>query len=59
MTQVLCADDEHEWTYKEDWEGDPEVIGGTHTLCWLECENCGAQKEASYEDRSSYDDYDY
>lgn len=40
---------EHEFEYREDWEGDPGVINGTNTLRWLEC-NCGATRPASYED---------
>jgi hypothetical protein len=48
----------HEFSYREDWEGDPGVIGGTRSLCWLECDCCGEQRSASHEDRPSYDDYD-
>lgn len=48
----------HDYAYREDWEGDPGVIGGTHTLRWLECTQCGAQLPASYEDAPCYDDYD-
>lgn len=49
----------HDWAYREDWIGDPGVINGTATICWLECEMCGAEKPARYEDRPSddYDDY--
>jgi hypothetical protein len=48
---------EHEYGYHEDWGGDPGVINGTFTICWLECDHCGAQRPASYEDRPCYDDY--
>lgn len=50
---------DHDFEYREDWEGDPGVINGTHTLCWLECMHCGAERSASYDDGPSYDDYDY
>lgn len=47
----------HDYSYREDWIGDAGVINGTMTIRWLECEHCGAKKEASYEDRPSYDDW--
>lgn len=50
---------EHDFEYREDWEGDPGVINGTHTICWLECMHCGTERPGSYEDAPSYDDYDY
>lgn len=50
---------EHDFEYREDWEGDPGVINGTHTLCWLECMHCGTERPADYDDRPSYEDYDY
>lgn len=50
---------DHDFEYREDWEGDPGVINGTHTLCWLECMHCGEERSASYDDRPSHDDYDY
>ena len=52
----LCADDDHEWEYKEDTIGDYEVVNGTYTERWLECSICGATKPATYEDMPDYDD---
>lgn len=49
---------EHEFEYREDWEGDPGVINGTHTLCWLECIHCGSERPASLDDAPCYDDWD-
>lgn len=53
--QTPCED--HDWEYKEDWYGDPGVINGTCTICWLECANCGEQKAATESDRPDYSDY--
>ena len=50
---------EHDFTYREDWYGDPGVINGTCTERWLECECCGATRPATYEDAPSYDDFDW
>lgn len=49
---------EHDWEYKEDWEGDPGVINGTRTISWLECCNCHREKPAGEHDRPDYD-YDW
>lgn len=56
LTAVLCADDDHDWEYYEDWVGDPGVINGTYKERWLECSICGATKPATYEDAPSFDD---
>jgi len=50
---------DHEYEYKEDYEGDPSIPNGTHSFCWLECCICGDTKQAGPEDRPSYDDFDY
>lgn len=31
----------HDFEFRSDWEGDPGVVNGTHTVMWLECA-CGA-----------------
>lgn len=49
---------EHDFSYHEDWEGDPGVINGTSTICWLECDHCGATRPATREDAPAYDDWD-
>jgi len=43
---------DHEFTLQSDTIGDYSVIGGTQTYHWLECENCGAEKEATHADLS-------
>lgn len=48
---------DHEFSYREDWSGDPGVINGTFTISWVECEFCGAKREARDEDIPTYDDF--
>jgi hypothetical protein len=38
------ADCDHDWEYRQDWSGDPEVINGTFTVYWKECRVCGEQE---------------
>jgi len=40
-----CPDDEHEWEHYEDSDGDPGVINGTRSWCYLECAKCGKQTD--------------
>lgn len=34
---------EHDWEVIHDWEGDPGVIGGTHSFQYLRCRYCGKE----------------
>lgn len=56
-----CADgtpeEDHDWKYKSDWEGDPEVINGTQSFYYRVCEQCGKEESVSAEDMPQ-DDYD-
>ena len=47
---------DHDWTLRSETYGDDGVINGTATNVWLECENCGHQKEPGPHDLD--DDYD-
>jgi hypothetical protein len=47
---------DHDWVFKQDVIGDYGVVNGTQTICWMECENCGEEKEADYSDYPSSDD---
>lgn len=40
---------DHEWVLKHDSDD-------VRQYDWLECENCGAQKEATYADLGGYED---
>jgi hypothetical protein len=46
---------EHEYSYHEDTIGADDVINGTYTECWLECDHCGARQAADWRD-APYDD---
>jgi hypothetical protein len=52
-----CAENGHEYTVKQDVIGDYEVINGTQTVIWKECENCGHQASADYADL--HDPFDF
>lgn len=35
---------EHEWTEHSDGFGDPEVVNGTGTIVWRQCDHCGKRE---------------
>jgi hypothetical protein len=39
-----CPDDDHDWEYIRDWEGDPNVINGTHDISYKHCKVCYAEE---------------
>lgn len=57
--ETVCqTEDDHEWEFKQDMIGDPEVVNGTMNLCWRECIHCGKQAEARPEDFDDGSDYE-
>lgn len=60
---INCADgtpdEDHDWVYKSDWYGDPDVINGTCTIYFKECRVCGKEAEwdGSGHDYDDFDDY--
>lgn len=44
---------DHDWGLASETIGDYGVVNGTATYVWLECANCGLQKEA---DSCDFDD---
>lgn len=43
--QKACERDDHKWKTVTDWYGDPNVINGTCTIYFKECDYCGATKD--------------
>jgi len=35
---------DHNWKYRSDWYGDPEVINGTQTIYFRTCVQCGVEE---------------
>jgi len=40
-------DEDHDWKYKSDWYGDPNVINGTQAFYTKECRYCGKEEDCS------------
>lgn len=51
-----CSEGDHDWKYVSDWEGDPEVIGGTNSFYYRECIQCGIEEPCDISDFPSYDE---
>ena len=50
---------DHTWVLHSDWDGDPGIPNGTHTFYWMECMECGEEREATDEDhQQAADDWE-
>lgn len=59
-----CADgtpdEDHDWQLVRDWAGDPGVINGTYDIVYMQCTQCGKERDATYDDiRHADHDYEY
>lgn len=57
MNTVLSKskDCRHQYVRKMDWEGDPEVPGGTHCFFYWECIYCGLGSDQEPPEEQQYE----